>query len=98
MPSPIPLPQFPGAPAVYDQRYFSDLVRVFSLYQQQVSNPGEGRNTFLVLTALQSDDVGLAVGSVFRDGSGVLKISMANRPNPRGLAATGSTGTVTVTV
>jgi hypothetical protein len=88
-------PRFPSAPQVYDQKYFSDMVRSFFLYQQALQNPGEGRNTFTVFTALQTDDQGLEVGAVFRDGNGFLKVTLANAPNVGGLVATGGVGQIT---
>jgi hypothetical protein len=33
-----------------------------------MQNPGEGRNTFTVFTALQTDDSGLEDGAVFNHG------------------------------
>ncbi len=89
------LPRFPNAPATYDQKYFSDMVRSFFLYQQAIQNPGEGRNTFTVFTALQTSDQGLEFGAVFRDGNGFLKVCLENAPNVGGLQATGGVGQIT---
>ena len=89
------LPRFANAPATYDQKYFSDMVRAFFLYQQAIQNPGEGRNTFTVFTALQTNDQGLETGAVFRDGNGFLKVTLANAPNVGGLQATGGVGQIT---
>ena len=52
-------PYFPIPPAEYERSYFAEVIRSFSTYLEQTQNPGEGRNTFLVLTNLQTDDVGL---------------------------------------
>jgi hypothetical protein len=60
-----------------------------------MQNPGEGRHTFLVLTNLQTDDVGLETGALFQQ-SGFVKITLANTPHVRGSSATGQVGTVTV--
>jgi hypothetical protein len=88
-------PFFPVAPNEYSSRYFDEIVRSFSVYLQQQQNPGEGRNTFIVLTALQTDDVGLETGALFQQG-GFVKIALANTPHVRGSSALGSVGSVTV--
>lgn len=90
-------PFFPVPPAEYQQWYFAEIVRSFSVYLEQIQNPGEGRNTFIVLTALQTDDVGVEPGTVFNHG-GYLKISESNTPHVRGVSATGSVGSVTVSI
>jgi hypothetical protein len=72
-PSKSSLPFFPVPPQDYDQRYFSELIRAFSVYVAQQNNPGEGRNTTLVLTNLPTSASGLEVGSVYND-SGTLKV------------------------
>ena len=96
------LPFFPTPPEQYDQQYMTEVMRAFSVYLTQMQNPGEGRNTGLVLTNLQTDDQGLEVGAIFqyRDVAGMmgnLKITVADTPNLRGNSATGSVGSVTVT-
>lgn len=92
----LTLPYFAVPPAEYNQAYFAELVRSFSVYLLQQQNPGEGRNTFIVLTGLQTDDVGLETGSLFQQ-DGFVKITLANAPHVRGLSATGLVGSVTVT-
>lgn len=89
-------PFFPVAPAGYDQRYFNELVRAFSVYLEQVQNPGEGRHTRLVLTNLPENDSGLEPGALFQN-DGFVKISRTNVPHPAGVSGTASVGTVTVT-
>jgi hypothetical protein len=93
----IPLPYFPTPPKEYDQRFFAEFLRAFSLYMQAASNPGEGRATFMVLTNLQFDDQGLEPGGVFQQG-GFLRISVLNEPHLRGNTLTASVGTVSVVV
>lgn len=88
-------PYFPLPPTGYDQQYFAELVRSFSLYLNQQQNPGEGRNTFIVLTDLQTDDSGLETGALFQQ-DGFVKITQANTPHARGSSAAGSVGSVTV--
>tara|TARA_R100000654_G_scaffold7326_5_gene18172 strand:- start:5048 stop:5359 length:312 start_codon:yes stop_codon:yes gene_type:complete len=97
------LPFFPVPPEQYDQQYMEEIVRSFSIYLRQIQNPGEGRNTQLVLTNLQTDDQGLEVGALFidQDTNGVfnnIKIAVAEASNVRGNSVTGSIGSVTVTV
>jgi hypothetical protein len=88
-------PFFPEPPQGYSQRYFAELVRSFATYLIAMQNPGEGRNTFTVFTNLQTDDVGLEIGAVFKQG-GYLKITEGHSPHVRGSEAAGSVGSVTV--
>lgn len=44
-------PYFPEAPREYDQRYMTQLVRAFSIFAQQVRNPGPLRATELQITS-----------------------------------------------
>tara|TARA_R110000796_G_scaffold226915_1_gene343429 strand:- start:289 stop:486 length:198 start_codon:yes stop_codon:yes gene_type:complete len=60
-----------------------------------IQNAGEGRATFMVLTDLQTDDVGLETGALFQQG-GFVKITLSNSPHVRGSTGTGGVGTVTV--
>jgi len=89
------LPFFPIAPQQYDQQYTDEVVRSFSVYLQQMQNPGEGRHTALTLTNLQTDDSGLETGALFQQ-DGFVKIALVDKPHVRGSSATGSVGTVTV--
>lgn len=88
-------PFFPVPPAEYRQAYFAEIIRSFSTYLEQSQNPGEGRHTFLVLTNLQTDDVGLETGALFQQ-DGIVKITLSNKPHVRGSSASGLVGTVTV--
>jgi hypothetical protein len=90
-------PYFPIPPQQYAQPYFSEMVRSFAVYLEQMQNPGEGRNTFTVFTNLQTDDSGLEDGAVFNHG-GQLRVPVANSPFVRGSQAAGSVGTVTVSI
>ena len=92
----LTIPYFPNAPETYNQQYLAEVVRAFSIYVQQVQNPGEGRNTFSVFTALQTDDSGLEVGAIFNH-DGYVKIAQGNTPHARGSAGTGAVGSVSVT-
>jgi len=57
------LPYFPIAPEKYERKYFDEVIRTYSTYLIQIQNAGEGRNTFTVFTALQTDDSGLEDGA-----------------------------------
>ena len=96
------LPFFPVPPKQYDQQYMSEIMRSFATYLTQIQNPGDGRNTELTLTNLQTDDQGLEVGALFQYGNGsgtmgYIKIVTADMPHLRGNEATGSVGSVTIT-
>lgn len=69
----VPIPLFPVPPREYSPEYMAELTRAFSLALELVQNPGEGRNTTLVLTNLPTSSTGLESGSVWND-SGTLKI------------------------
>jgi len=90
------LPYFPIPPQEYQQRYFAEVIRSFAVFAEQQQNPGEGRNTFTVFTALQTDDYNLEPGSVFQQ-DGFLKVSLAYKPHVRGVSGTGQVGSVSVT-
>tara|TARA_R100001244_G_scaffold108121_1_gene80035 strand:- start:459 stop:773 length:315 start_codon:yes stop_codon:yes gene_type:complete len=96
-------PFFPKAPEEYDQKYMEQVVRSFSVYIEQMQNPGAGRDTGMVLTNLQTDDQGLEVGELFqyRDAAGIMgqvKITVADQPNLGGNTSTGGVGAVTVVI
>jgi hypothetical protein len=93
----VPAPYFPIPPKEYDQRYFNEVIRAFSIYLDQARNPGEGRNTFTVFTALQQNDVGLEVGAVYRHGND-LKVVLPNTSAPAGTSGSGLVGSVTVVI
>lgn len=71
----IPSIAFPLPPKEYDQRYMAEVTRVFIQFQQQLQNPGEGRNTTVVLTNVPTSATGLESGTVYVDGSGFLKLA-----------------------
>lgn len=88
-------PFFASPPGEYQQVYFADLVRAFSLYVLQQQQAGEGRNTFTVFTDLKTNDVGLEAGAVF-EVNGFVKVSRPSNPHPAGSSATSGVGSVTV--
>jgi hypothetical protein len=90
-------PFFPVPPPQYMQNYFAELVRSFSVYLEQMQNPGDIRGTSLTLTNLQTDDVGLEIGALFQSG-GFVKITLSNSPNLRSLVGIGQVGQVTVVI
>ena len=89
-------PLFPNAPDMYNRVYQEEVVRAFSVFLQQLQNPGDARHTDLTLTALQSNDQGLEVGALFQV-DGFIKITQANTPHVGGANGTGAVGSVTVT-
>ena len=89
------LPEFPNAPEAYNAGYMSEVVRSFSVFLRQFNNPGDARHTELTLTNLPQNDYNLEVGALFQQ-DGNLKIVIANKPHPAGLAGTGAVGSVTV--
>lgn len=92
----LPRPYFSVPPPEYRQDYFLELIRAFSVYIEQQANPGEGRNTFTVFTALQTDDYNLEPGSVFQQ-DGFLKVALPYKPHVRGVSGSGQVGSVSVT-
>lgn len=96
MSSPVNIPFFPDPPREYNQAYMAQVIRSFALFAQQVRNPGEGRNTFIVLTNLQQNDFGLEVGAVYRNGN-QLFITTLDTAAVSGLTTTGSVGSVSIT-
>ena len=93
----LPLPFLPVPPPEYRQQYFAEIVRAISVYMQNERNPGEGRHTTMVLTALPTNDQGLAIGALFEQ-DGFVKITKANTPHVAGTSATGSVGEATVSI
>jgi len=89
-------PTFPRPPEEYGPRYFQDLARSLEALVVAIRTPGEGRQSTIVLTNLQDNDVGLEAGTIF-EVDGILRISKANQPYIKGVSATPYIGTVSVT-
>ena len=89
-------PFFPVPPQEYDSVYFTEVIRAFSVFLQQVQNPGDARHTEMTLTNLQTHDQGLEVGALF-NVDGFVKITRNNVPHPASLSATAAIGSVSVT-
>lgn len=92
----VNVPFFPDPPRDYNQAYMAQVIRAFALFAYQVRNPGQGRNTSIVLTNLQQNDVGLEVGAVYLNGNRLF-ITTADISAPAGVGATSSVGSVSVT-
>ena len=90
-------PFFPVPPQDYDQVYQAELIRSFSTFLEQVSNPGPWQASALTLPNLQTDNFNLPVGGIFQHGE-ELRVTVANKPYARGSEATGAVGQVTVSV
>ncbi len=90
------LPHFPIPPTEYDREYFNQIIQPFSIYMNQIQNPGEGRHNKLTFVDLQKHDRGLETGGLFNFG-GTIKISELNKPHPEGISSTSSIGSVSVT-
>jgi len=81
MPSSSPVPFFPTPPGEYNRQYMAQLVRAFSVFVQQVNNPGDAIFTTLRLTALPiyaNNAAALAGGliadDVYKTSTGELRI------------------------
>lgn len=85
-----------NAPEEYDRAYFDRLIRQLELIFSLIQNPGHHRASTLTLTDLQHGGYNLAVGEVYYDGSGFLKIVREGDAIPLGLSGTGALGTVTI--
>ena len=90
-------PLFPNPPEGYDQRYQAEVLRAFSVFLQQVNNPGPWQASALTLPNLQTDNYSLPLGGIFQYGD-ELRITVANMPYARGSQATGAVGQATVTI
>ena len=92
------LPFFPLPPEEYNWQYFAETLQSFATYMQNTQNPGEGRYTFMVLTNLQTDEIGLEEGAVFSH-EGQLRTPVPHSSYVRGVeAATGEVGAVRVRI
>ncbi len=67
-------PFFPIPPPEYSARYMNELVRAFSVYLDQQSNPGLGRFTNVTLTELPTSAAGLEPGTLYND-AGTVKVA-----------------------
>jgi len=93
----VQLPTFPLPGPEYSQRYLADLINALNRLVVALRAPGEGRQTTIVLTGLQSNDQGLETGTIFQV-NGALRVAILNTTYLAGNSATASVGTVAVTV
>lgn len=77
----VPAPFFPTPPDQYNRQYMAQVVRAFSVFVQQVNNPGDAIFTTLKLTALPiyannaaAVAGGLVEGDVYKTSTGELRI------------------------
>ena len=84
----LAFPVFGRAPDEYIPQYMDDIVRMLNILMAILRNPGEGRQTTMVLTDLPTTDYGLEPGSLFQV-DGAVRISLQDKPYVLGLSATG---------
>lgn len=89
-------PVFGTPPSEYNRAYHDDVSRKLNQLIAALRTPGEGRNTYIVLTNLPTSDYGLEPGTVFSI-DGMLRVSILNSPYATGVSSTGRVGTVSVT-
>lgn len=90
-------PNFPLPPANYDQQYLSEVVRSFSIFLQQMQNPGDGRFSAVTITGLPRNDVGLESGTLYNH-EGVVKVSELRTSSVAGQSLTTTQGSVAVSI
>lgn len=81
MASNVPVPFFPAPPTQYSQTYMAQVIRAFSIFAQQVNNPGPVQASALTLTGLSvyannaaAVAGGLPTGAVYKTSTGELRI------------------------
>jgi len=62
-----PLPTFGGAPAEYSQEYANDIARALNQLVSLVKNPGEGRQSSMVLTNLNTSGSNTENGTLYNE-------------------------------
>ena len=75
----LSLPVFGRSPDAYSPQYMDDVVRMLNILTTLIRNPGEGRQTTMVLTDLPTTDYGLEPGSLFQV-DGAVRISLQDKP------------------
>mgnify|MGYP003124079774 FL=1 len=91
----LPRPYFPIPPDQYQRTYFSEVIRAFSVFLEQIQNPGDVRATEITITNLPTDDSGLETGTLFQH-DGYVRVPLTHSAYLRGSQGTGSVGSVTV--
>ena len=90
-------PALPVPPVEYDQRYHTDLIRILRLYFNQLDSTTPLILDGLQLVNLPTSGYGLSNNTVFRVGED-LKIAVPHIAYSLGVSASGSLGTVSVTI
>ena len=72
------------------------MINMLNVLMVALRNPGEGRQTTMVLTNLPTNDYNLEPGGLFQV-DGALRVSILSKADVAGLSATGRVGSVTVT-
>jgi len=93
----LSFPQFQKAPSEYDPQYMNNMVNMLNALMVSLRNPGEGRQTSMVLTALPTNDSGIEPGAVF-SVNGSLKVSTLNTAYLAGVQGKSIIGAVGVTI
>jgi len=91
MPSAVSPPRLGSPPGEYDQDYFSEITRQFSLLVSQINN----KERFL--PDLPDNNIGLKNGALYQY-DGFVRVSVPHQVSLAGVSMTGSVGTVMVTV
>lgn len=91
----LPRPYFPIPPEQYQRAYFSEVIRAFSVFLEQIQNPGDVRATEITITNLPTDDSGLETGTLFQH-DGYVRVPLTHSAFLRGSQGTGTVGSVTV--
>ena len=91
MSSRVAPPRFGSPPKEYDQTYFDEITRQFSLLVSKINN----KERFL--SDLPTNNINLKNGALYQH-DGFVKVTVANEISLSGITATGSIGTVSVTV
>ena len=91
----LPRPYFPIPPEQYQRAYFSEVIRAFSVFLEQIQNQGDVRATEITITNLPTDDSGLETGTLFQH-DGYVRVPLTHAAYIRGSQGTGSVGSVTV--
>lgn len=89
-------PTFPLAPEQYSREYMDRLVQSFAVFLEQYQNPGEGRSTKSVMTAVPTSPTGLEDGTVWKDST-ILRIGTGITPGVFALPNLEVTGTLDIT-
>ncbi len=61
----LPRPYFPIPPDQYQRTYFSEVIRAFSVFLEQIQNPGDVRATEITITNCPQMTVDLKLGLYF---------------------------------